>query len=66
MSVTALPRRSPTVTVEAATERFLAQPDLGEKTVAAYTAAVERFTTAVGADRGSYPTRSEPAPWQLN
>ena len=51
MSVTALPRRSPTVTVEAAPERFLTQPDLGQRTVQAYAAALTRFAATVGADR---------------
>ena len=51
MSVTALPRRIPAVTVEAATERFLTQPDLGMRTVQAYAAALARFAAAVGADR---------------
>ena len=50
-AVTPLPHRSPTVTVEAAAERFLTQPDLGARTVTAYTAALDQFTDHVGADR---------------
>jgi len=50
-AVTPLPRRSPTVTVAAAVERFLCQPDLGVRTVTAYTAALDRFAGDVGADR---------------
>lgn len=33
MSVNVLPRRNPAVTVDAAAERFLTQPDLGTRTV---------------------------------
>ena len=51
MSVTALPRRSPAVTVAAEAERVLTQPDLGARTVQAYAAALERFAAAVGAER---------------
>ena len=50
-AVTPLPHRSPTVTVAAAAERFLTQPDLGTRTITAYTAALDRFTGDVGADR---------------
>ena len=50
-AVTPLPHRSPTVTVEAAVERFLTQPDLGARTVTAYTAAMARFRGDLGVHR---------------